>query len=274
VQNGEPQKPLVSASSNGSSSNEQSRLPNSPVEVVGYECYRCKDLGWVYRDVKNNHPEFGKPFRCECKQGSDTAKRRRYLLGIDGLTAEDRRKAFEDFQVTPGNREAYYTIVDGLVKRRGFITLEGAWGLGKTELLICAVNKARDAGIPAVYTTTAALLDYLRQAYKPGVELDVDQRWDLLTSVEVLAVDELEKFSATEWALERFSRLVDERWRRMGKCLTLFATNARIETLPGDVRSRMEDGRAEIITLAGADMRKFSEWDDVAVDMPFEMELA
>lgn len=231
-------------------------------------------MGWVYHDVSNSHPEFGKAFRCECQTGQDDRKRQRYLLGIDGLTADDRQRHFEDFEVKPGNKHAYHAILDAIIKRRGFITLEGSWGLGKTELLICAVNKARDAGIPAVYTTTAALLDYLRSAYKPGVELDVDQRWELLISVEVLAVDELEKFNATEWALERFSRLVDERWRRMGRLLTLFATNAKIAALPGDVQSRMEDGRAEIIKLTGVDMRKLNEWDDAGIDVPFDLEPA
>lgn len=242
--------------------------------VVGYECFVCKDLGWVCRDVKANHPEFGKAFRCECKTNDDLAHRQRYLLNIDGLTPDDRLRRLEKFKIAPGNRKAYYTIVDAIIKRRGFITLEGAWGLGKTELLMCAVNAARNAGIPAVYTTTAALLDYLRSAYRPGVELDADQRWELLISTEVLAVDELEKFNATEWALERFSRLVDERWRRMGRLLTLFATNTVISALPGDIQSRMEDGRAEIIKLTGADMRKLNEWDDAGIDVPFDLEPA
>ena len=242
------------------SKSEPQRPANPAVAVAGYHCHVCKDLGWVYRSDDPKHPLFGKAFRCECREYDDDRRRQQYLLDIDGLRPEDRRRAFEDFEITDGNRQAYRAVTDGITKRRGFITLEGAWGLGKTELLICAVNKARDAGIPAVYTTTAALLDYLRQAYKPGVELDADRRWDLLMGVEVLAIDELEKFNATEWALERFSRLVDERWRRMNNSLTMFATNAKIEALPGDVQSRMEDGRAQIITLGGTDMRKFNEW--------------
>jgi DNA replication protein DnaC len=228
--------------------------------IVGYDCHQCKDVGWVYRSDNPKSPDFGKAFPCECREHINAERRRQYLFQIDGLTPGDRTHVFEEFQINPGNRAAYDAVTGALVKRRGMITLTGKWGLGKTELLICAVNRARESGIPAVYTTTAQLFDYLRQAYKPGEEIDIDRRWQLLTSAEVLAVDELEKFNATPWAMERFSRLIDERWRCMGNLLTLLATNARIEQLPGDVTSRLEDGRAEIVTLGGSDMRKFNEW--------------
>lgn len=226
--------------------------------VAGYTCFACKDLGWVYHTDNPKSRKFGKAFRCECQTANDVERRRHYLVSIDGLTREERLNDFEDFDITPGNKTAYHVVVDALVKRQGIVTLTGAWGLGKTELLVCAVNKARGAGIPSVYTRTAVLLDYLRAAYKPGVELDIDQRWELLISAEVLAVDELEKFSATEWAMERFCRLIDERWRAMGRLLTLFATNADLDRLPGDVQSRLRDRRAHVVALTGPDMRQFA----------------
>lgn len=218
-------------------------------------------MGWVYHTDNPKSKDFGKAFPCECKAADFTERRRLYLIGIDGLQADDRNHEFERFQITDGNRRAYEVVTDAVTKRKGMITLTGAWGLGKTELLTCAVNTARNAGIPAVYATTAHLMDYLRQAYKPGAELDIDERWNLLTSAEVLAVDELEKFNTTEWALERFSRLIDERWRAMGSLLTLFATNAKLERLPGDVFSRLQDGRAQVVKMAGPDMRPFNQWE-------------
>lgn len=240
------------------------RAANPPVWVQGYACHRCKDLGWVYTTDNPKHPQFGKAFPCECQTANFVERRRQYLIKIDGLRPEDRLHKFENFELTDGNRQAYQIVTDAVKRRRGMITLTGGWGLGKTELLTCAVNAARNAGIPAVYATTAHLMDYLRQAYKPGAELDIDERWNLLTSAEVLAVDELEKFNTTEWALERFSRLIDERWRAMGSLLTLFATNAKLERLPGDVFSRLQDGRAQVVTLVGPDMRPFNQWVDVA----------
>lgn len=236
--------------------------PNPPVFVVGYTCHRCRDMGWVYTTDNPKHPEFGKVFPCECKAHDFAERRRQHLLKIDGLQPDERLRKFENFVISDDNRRAYQAVTEAITKRRGMITLTGGWGMGKTELLTCAVNKARNAGIPAVYATTAHLMDHLRQAYKPGAELDIDERWNLLTSAEVLAVDELEKFNTTEWALERFSRLIDERWRSMGNLLTLLATNAKLERLPGDVFSRLQDGRAQVVNLAGPDMRPFNQWDD------------
>lgn len=237
-------------------------LPNPPVWVQGYTCHVCKDLGWVYHTDNPKSPDFGKAFPCQCQSANLAERRRLYLLGIDGLQPDERKHTFTEFRITDGNRSAYRAVTEAIIKRKGMITLTGAWGLGKTELLTCAVNAARDAGIPAVYATTAHIMDYLRQAYKPGAEYDIDQRWDLLTNAEVLAVDELEKFNTTEWALERFSRLIDMRWRAMGNLLTLFATNAELNRLPGDVFSRLQDGRAQVIKLAGPDMRPFNQWDE------------
>lgn len=232
--------------------------------VVGYACHLCHDQGWFYKDVAPGNPDFGKAFPCECREQVNAERRRNYLFSIDGLSPEDRFLRFEDFVITDENREAYFAVTDALTRHRGMVTLTGPWGVGKSNLLISAINKAREAGMAAVYATTAQLFDYLRRAYKPGEEIDIDQRWDLLVGADVLAIDELEKFAATPWALERFSRLIDERWHAMSGRLTLLATNAKVEQLPGDVTSRLEDGRAKIVTITGTDMRKFNEWGDAS----------
>lgn len=128
-------------------------------------------------------------------------------------------------------------------------------------MLIAAVNAAREAGILAVYTTITDLLDYLRQAYAPNTTLDFDGRWDLLIRCQVLALDELDEFNTTPWAMERFLRLIDERWRAMDQGLTLCATNSRLNSLPEKVASRLRDGRAYVFELTGADMRPYQRWD-------------
>jgi hypothetical protein len=92
------------------------------------------------------------------------------------------------------------------------------------------------------------LLDYLRAAYNPdNRELSFDSRWDLLVRAEVLALDELDEFNTTPWAMERFLRLIDERWRNMQTRLTLLATNSALSQLPPKVASRLRDGRALVV---------------------------
>lgn len=213
----------------------------------------------MYHDVPVAHKEFGKAIRCACQFENDTSKRRNYLLRIDGLTATERALSFSDMD-GGNNQQALRQVQEAARRRRGIVTLTGKPGTGKSSALICAVNEAREANVPAVYTTVTDLLDYLRQAYAPNTELSFDARWDLLVRVEVLALDELDEFNTTPWAMERFLRLIDERWRAMDKCVTLCATNNRINALPEKVASRLRDGRATVLELSGADMRPYQRW--------------
>lgn len=225
-----------------------------PTEPV---CDLCGDNGFVLSPAPVGHPDFGKAIRCKCRYHADVDKRRAWLLQIDGLTEAERALRFGVLD-RRDNGAAVDAVVAHTAARRGMVTLTGKPGLGKSALLICAVNAAREAGAAAVYTTVTDLLDYLRAAYNPQAEgPGFDGRWDLLIKADVLALDELDEFNTTPWAMERFMRLIDERWRRMDEGLTLLATNSRINALPGKVASRLRDGRAVVIEMAGPDMRPY-----------------
>ena len=234
----------------------------------GFACPICKGIGWLYAVDENGQViwESGdrgqrtKLVRCTCRTGSDHERRRRRLLEMDGLTDIERQLTF-DRLTTNGSGPAIDAVREAAALRRGLITLVGRPGTGKSTLLVCAVNAAREANVPAVYTTVTDLLDYLRAAYNPAHgELAFDARWDLLVRAEVLALDELDEFNTTAWASERFLRLMDERWRAMDRCLTLCACNVPLATLPDKVGSRLHDGRGRVIEMRGRDMRPFASW--------------
>jgi DNA replication protein DnaC len=212
--------------------------------------------------VPVGHPDFGKPFRCACHKALDTERNRRRLLEMDGLSNSQRELRFERLTLTPENRTAFAAVENALHSRRGMVTLLGPPGTGKTTLLVCAVNAAREANVPSIYTTVTDLLDYLRSAFRPENPraLNFDARWMLLLSADVLALDELDEFSSTEWAQERFYRLIDERWLSMSEKLTMLATNSRIADLPPKIASRLSDGRASIVGPGSTDLRPFSRW--------------
>lgn len=195
-----------------------------------------------------------------CQEAGDLERRRRYLMSVDGLTPGERSITFDQFQITEDNEEGYRAVIGALERRRGMVTLTGQWGRGKSLLQICAVNWARERGMLAVYSRVADILDYLRRAYDPSATVSADARWDLLMRTDVLALDEMDRFNTTQWALEQFFRLVDNRWREMDRRLTLFATNTPVNALPGEIASRLRDGRAAICTLKGPDMRPAAEW--------------
>jgi len=122
--------------------------------------------------------------------------------------------------------------------------------------MIAAVNAAKADGVAAHYTTMRNLLTYLRQSFSPTNQSETfDERWHLLTTVPVLAIDELDKANTTPWALEQFSALVDVRWRKMHEVITLFALNAELDVLPGDVVDRVSDRRSYMVELNGASRR-------------------
>lgn len=178
-----------------------------------------------------------------------------YLRKIDGLTAEMRSWTFAS--TLPGrNTQAWQTAQAVAQSPEWFFTLSGPYGIGKTRMLTCIVNEARESRWPAVYLTTAQLLDHLRSAYAPGAEVSFDGMWDRVSTARVLALDELDRWNPTPWAQEKFFQLIDARYRAGAEMLTVFATNSDIDNLPGYVQSRMMDRRCRIFKLAGTDMRQ------------------
>ena len=225
-------------------------------------------LGWVYsvdgagRVIWENRSP--KLVRCACQRQSQREREQRILLTMDGLKASERLLRFEDLMLTK-NQSALDHVRESVDRRRGLITLIGKPGSGKTSLLICAVNQARDLGRSAVYTTVTDLLAYLRQAFDPKSDhaketLGLDVRWRTLVDAELLALDELDEFNTTAWAMEQFLRLIDERWRQIDRVLTLCATNSGLRQLPEKVTSRLLDGRAQVLQLGNLDMRGYQQW--------------
>jgi DNA replication protein DnaC len=201
------------------------------------------------------------------KQLAEEARQRRigYLHKIDGLKDHEREISMGDFTVTKHNREAIEAVAAAVQQRTGLITLWGKFGVGKTGLMMAAVNACRNQDMTAMYRTTADMLAWLRagfdQSQKDGEDFSYEKRWSLLTRVGCLALDEMTAYSATPWASERFERLIDERWRSMPDLLTIVAFNAdKVEFmksgLPDVVESRLRDRRAQWINMGGMDMRQ------------------
>jgi DNA replication protein DnaC len=198
--------------------------------------------------------------RCSCKDGDNVERQRRYLESIDGLTPNERLIDFDVLVAGKYNSELAQIVRDSVARKRGILTVTGKPGTGKTTMLICAVNTAKAANIQAVYAPMADLLDYLRKAYSPDSRISADKRWDLLTTVDILAIDELDQFNTTPWAMEKFLHLIEIRWRNLDRNLTLCATNVPLNELPEKVESRLRDGRAVVYETHGPDMRRFSTW--------------
>lgn len=225
-----------------------------------YECPVCKDL----RVLDDN----GVIVPCDRCGKEWQQERLRRLCGLSphmqGWTLDRFALEFRDQVQAESRRRALAAARKAVTEPKGFLTFWGSWGTGKTYLLAAIVNECRKLGYTAIYTTVADLLDELRETFDPGVRESYTVRFERLKRSKVLALDELEKWRASDWAEEKFFQLVDERYRHCEDRLTVFATNAKVmhgcrvvkgTRWPGYLEDRLTDGRFGVVELKGGSVR-------------------
>ncbi|HMR01739.1 MAG TPA: ATP-binding protein [Candidatus Competibacter phosphatis] len=123
----------------------------------------------------------------------------------------------------------------------GWFMVWGGTGSAKTLFLQALTAAFCRRQKQAVYYHAADLCDGL---YEDFDNPDRNNR-DFYRRVDVLVIDELDKFRFTDWNRKEMQALLDHRYRRMKTHVTLFAANKdpNGEWLPDDIRSRMNDGR-------------------------------
>ncbi len=232
-------------------------------------CPECNGVGYIRFDVPVGHPKFGKVERCPNAQAS-THKSSLQAGEIDprvGLTADEVRNltwGLVKKGVNQANaacdvtRRAYMT-------GHGMVFMYGGYGQGKSLVLKIAVAAALNEGKRAAYANLAGVLDDIRIAYdeRENKMTELVRRMEWWTSLDVLAIDELDKVGQTEWARERIFQLLDARYQRAVRqeALTVIAANYQsTDELSGYLKSRIEDNRfianGYVIHLKGTDGRK------------------
>ena len=220
------------------------------------DCPACGGASWLHRPAQaGDDPKriadsvHGRVCAIDCPVCNGADKRQDYLQQLCGLRGGDLDSRFSScFKAQPVSE------AERVLKHSGWLTLSGEYGTGKTYLLTAIVNEARLRGVMAIYSTMSDLLDHLRRAYKPGAEVEFDALWENIIRCQVLCLDEVEKFSATPWADEKFSMMINERYRRWTDQVTVLATNS-LDDVPGYLKSRAMDGRFKIVFVDGKDIR-------------------
>lgn len=232
-------------------------------------CPECNGIGYIRFDVPVGHPKFGK-VECCPKAHASTHEKSLQAGEIDprvGLTSDEVRNLTWNLVKSGVNQadQACEITKRAYISGHGMVFMYGGYGQGKSLLLKIAVATALNDGKRAAYANLAGVLDDIRIAYdeRENKMTELVRRMEWWTSLDVLAIDELDKVGQTEWARERIFQLLDARYQRAVRqdALTVIAANYQsTDELSGYLKSRIEDNRfvanGYVIHLRGTDGRK------------------
>jgi hypothetical protein len=186
-------------------------------------------------------------------------QRAAFLLRFCGLSDDDLAVRLDQFKPLAGKvnaRQEAARLLSLTPEPTGFTTFYGAFGVGKSHLLKSLVNGFRVAGILAVYTRMADILAEVRETFGDQSRDSGEELIQRYGGYPVLAIDEVDRVNLTPWSSETLFRLLDSRYSRRARLLTVLATNADPHQGLGGLEylaSRMKDGT--IIEVGGNDMR-------------------
>lgn len=158
---------------------------------------------------------------------------------VGGMT-RDRLAAmqFRDFDVRgaglrPEERESLEAALRASMAYaddpRGWLTLQGANGCGKTHLAAAIANRALQRGLGVFFAVVPDLLDYLRASFAPGKDAPYDELFDQVRNVDLLVLDDLGAQSTTPWAQEKLYQVVN--YRHVAGLPTVVTTDQPLDAL-------------------------------------------
>ena len=229
------------------------------------ECPMCGwpkgQRGFLTAFVPVGHPLFGVLIKCPaCWEGYLPE----YLRKLSGLSSRMLLWLLDAMMTDEGRRPAWVVAKRFVRHPRGWMTVWGEFGVGKTFVLASIVNELRRQEKAAMYVVAPDLLDELRQAYDPDAPTSFDTLFAKVRDVPVLALDELGQVKMTAWGLEKLFQLLDYRYRESARLGTVIALTfePKAEAAPADwppqadaILSRMREWPDQIVEMSGGDVR-------------------
>ena len=210
-------------------------------------CAECGGARFVRVTASIDDPNFGRAVPCSCARAEDETERRERLLRYSRLGALE-RFTFETLLPQGRSsdaraRERYVVAVEAARRFAeqpdGWLVLSGVPGCGKTHLAAAIVNRAIERGSPALFFTVADLLDRLRASYDDDAELAYDRLSEHVRGAPLLVLDDLDGYSETAWAREKFLQLVSHRFH--AALPTVFTSVTVPEHADGRLGVRLSD---------------------------------
>jgi len=144
-----------------------------------------------------------------------------------------------------------------------FWYIHGPNGIGKSYILIAAINEGMLVQRSGLYTTTTKMLDALRNTHSDVAAFGTEH--DLLEKVRrstILAIDEVGRERSTEYAEEKLFDIYNSRYQdahvygnNNEAKITLLAGNYPPDELEPYLQSRLQDKNGRVIDMSMKDAK-------------------
>ena len=202
-------------------------------------------------------PAFGQPVPCDCVRAEDARARVERLLRYSRLGSLA-RLTFDTLlprgRTAQPEAQARYAHAVEAAERfadrpQGWLVLTGVPGCGKTHVAAAIANRAIERGIPALFISVADLLDQLRASYADDAELPYERLLEQVREAPLLVLDDLDSYSDTPWAREKFYQVVSHRFH--AALPTVFTCNRPPEEIDPRLGARLTDpALSQVFVLA------------------------
>jgi len=230
--------------------------PTKPNSRAKQDCSICNGFGWKQSPRYNNHW-----FVCSCVS-RDWSKKFEPKIDYSRFGIEDDELTLDWGLINPkisDGLKGLQAVKPAYERGHGMVFLYGTYGQAKTLLGKILIATALRDGKAAAYTNMNSALDDIRLAYDDEhMNTALVQKMQWWIDREILFIDELDKASKTDWALERIFQLLDQRYAKAirEEALTVIASNKNDDQLDGYLQSRLNDNRlGPIVHLNGTDGR-------------------
>lgn len=233
------------------------------------ELGRCDGSGWVETDA-------GELTQCECRS---LRIRRHRASGLSSVIPRKYRGvSFDRPPVTQMPSSVVRHVrrfaegVDGRLDEGEGLWLIGDVGTGKTTLAMLISRYALEAGRTVGIYSAPSLLARIRRTYDAGPGEDSYlELFERLASVDLLHIDDLGAEKRTDWVLEQFYAIINERYESR-RSMLVTANAGSTEELKEQVGERTISRLIEIcgdpIPLYGPDRREIPHFELPPEDFP------
>jgi DNA replication protein DnaC len=188
---------------------------------------------------------------CDCTDGLSRAAKWR------NLPREAHGVYLHNGSTIPAQKAAHLEITAFVADPRGWLTLIGGYGVGKTRLIYAALNHLADAGIYGRYVMMPELLNELRNALRDD---DYGERLRRFVEAPLLAIDELDKIRDSDFVDDVLQAIFLARYQQRETLSTIIGYNADgADRLPPFLLSRIKDSRFRLVELGGRDLRPIAD---------------